>query len=283
MREFFKTRKFKVLAALTAVILGVMIFTIAGGENVPTVGAFFSVIAEPFQTLSMNISNSVSDTFDTLSNSRKNSEENKLLKSQLSELYQKQIDYEDLRRENRELRTLLSLKEENEELTFSAPASVIARTVGDPYLSFTIDRGSNDGISPYDTAVTQAGIVGVCVEVTATTTKIQTLYSPKSAIGVMTARSLSKGIIESEFEYINQNSVKMAYIDKAADILVGDIIMTEGSEMFPPGQMIGIVREITMEQNGLAKYARVELIVSPESVNDVFIITDFNGKGEVSP
>jgi rod shape-determining protein MreC len=283
MREFFRTKKFKVLAALTAVILGVMIFTVASGENVPTVGAFFSVIAKPFQELSTSISNSVSESFNTLSNARQNREENVLLKAQLSELYQKQIDYENLRRENEELRTLLSLKEEHNELTFSAPASVIARTVGDPYLSFTIDRGSNDGISPYDTAVTKDGIIGVCVEVAATTTKIQTLYSPKSAIGVMTARSLTKGIVESEFAFIDQKSVKMAYIDKAADIMVGDIVMTEGSEMFPPGQMIGVVREITMEQNGLAKYARVELIVSPENVNDVFIITDFNGKGEASP
>jgi rod shape-determining protein MreC len=283
MREFFRTKKFKVLAALTAVILGVMIFTVASGENVPTVGAFFSVIAKPFQELSTSISNSVSESFNTLSNARQNREENVLLKAQLSELYQKQIDYENLRRENEELRTLLSLKEEHNELTFSAPASVIARTVGDPYLSFTIDRGSNDGISPYDTAVTKDGIIGVCVEVAATTTKIQTLYSPKSAIGVMTARSLTKGIVESEFAFIDQKSVKMAYIDKASDIMVGDIVMTEGSEMFPPGQMIGVVREITMEQNGLAKYARVELIVSPDNVNDVFIITDFNGKGEASP
>jgi rod shape-determining protein MreC len=283
MREFFRTKKFKALAALTAVILGIMIFTVASGENVPTVGAFFSVIAKPFQTLSTNISNNFSESFNTLSNARQNREENILLKAQLSELYQKQIEYEDLKRENKELRTLLSLKEEHNELTFSAPASVIARTVGDPYLSFTIDRGSNDGISPYDTAVTKDGIIGVCVEVAATTAKIQTLYSPKSAVGVMTARSLTKGIIESDFAYIEQNSVKMAYIDKAADIMVGDIIMTEGSEMFPPGQMIGVVREITMEQNGLAKYARIELIVTPENVNDVFIITDFNGKGEVKP
>ncbi|MDR0992766.1 MAG: rod shape-determining protein MreC [Ruminococcus sp.] len=283
MREFFRTRKFKVLAALTAVILGVMIFTIASGENVPTVGAFFSVIAKPFQSLSMGISDSFSETFDTLSNARQNREENILLKEQLSDLYEKTIEYEALKRENEELRTLLSLKEEHNELTFAAPASVIARTVGDPYFSFTIDRGSDDGIAPYDTAVTKEGIVGVCVEVAATTAKIQTLYSPKSAVGVMTARSLTKGIIESDYEYIDKNSVKMAYIDKAADIKVGDIVMTEGSEMFPPGQMIGIVREITMEQNGLAKYARVELMVEPRAVNDVFIITDFNGKGEVSP
>jgi rod shape-determining protein MreC len=260
-----------------------MIFVIARGENVPTVGAFFSVIAKPFQTLSSNISNSVSETFDTLSNARQNREENLLLKSQLSDLYLKQIDYESLKRENEELRTLLSLKEQHEELTFSAPASVIARTVGDPYHSFTINRGSDDGIKPYDTAVTKSGLIGVCIEVSATTAKVQTLYSPKSAVGVMTARSMTKGIVESDFLYIEDNSVKMAYIDKSADILVGDIVMTEGSEMFPPGQMIGIVREITMEQNGLAKYARVELTVNPENVNDVFVITDFNGKGEVSP
>jgi cell shape-determining protein MreC len=48
--------------------------------------------------------------------------------------------------------------------------------------------------------------------------------------------------------------------------------------MYPPGQIVGIVKAVTIEDNGLAKYAEVELLVNPVKVQSLYVITDFLGK-----
>ncbi|MDR0987701.1 MAG: rod shape-determining protein MreC [Ruminococcus sp.] len=278
MKDFFHSLKFKALIGLTAVILGVMVFIVFNEGITPDSGALFTRITAPFSKISADIESGFSDFLSTFINAEKNKVENEALKTQLDALYNQMSDYEDLKRENAELSALLSLQERNENITFSRPSDVIARTVGDPYLSFTIDSGRDDGISPYDPAVTENGLVGIVASVTKTTSTIQTLYSPKSAVSVISSRTLVRGIIEGETELISDGLVRMNYIDKTADIVVGDVVETEGSEMFPPGQIIGVVTAVAIEDNGLAKYAEVRLLVDPSKVSSLYIITDFNGK-----
>jgi rod shape-determining protein MreC len=278
MKDFFRSLKFKALVALTAVIIGIMVFSLMNEGFTPDSSAIFTKISAPFSEFSANLESGFSDFLSTFTNAEKNKIENEALRSQLDKLYNQMSDYEDLKRENAELSSLLELKEKNENITFSRPCDVIARTVGDPYLSFTIDSGSDDGISPYDPAVTENGLVGIVTSVTRTTAAVQTLYSPKSAVSVISSRSLVRGIVEGDIELITDDMVRMNYIDKAADIVVGDVVETEGSEMFPPGQIIGVVTSVTIEDNGLAKYAEVRLLVDPTKVSSLYVITDFNGQ-----
>jgi rod shape-determining protein MreC len=278
MKDFFRSLKFKALVALTAIIIGIMIFSLRSEGQLPDSSALFTYISEPFSRFSVSLENGFSDWLSTFTNAEANKEENEILKKQLGEAYNNISDYEDLKRENAELRALLDLKEKDEGITYSRPCVVIARTVGDPYRSFILDSGAEDGIAPFDPVVTADGLVGVITEVTRTTASVQTLYSPKSAVSVVTARSTVKGIIEGDIALMEQNTVRMNYIDKAADIQPGDVIKTEGSEMYPPGRIVGIVRSVTIEDNGLAKYAEVELLVDPTKVTSLYVITAFNGQ-----
>jgi rod shape-determining protein MreC len=277
MRDFFSSGKFKILVGLCAVIIGIMIFSLIN-EGSFDLTAIFSYASTPFSKVSTDIESGFSDWLSAFANAEQNKAENETLKAQLDALYKRMSDYDDIKRENAELEALLGLKERNEDITFSRPCDVIARTVADPYLSFTIDSGTDDGIAPFDPVVTENGLVGTVTSVTRTTANIQTLYSPKSAVSVRNSRSLVRGIIEGDIKLIDSVTVRMNYIDKAADIVVGDVIETEGSEMYPPGQIIGIVEAVTIEDNGLAKFAEVKLLVDPEKVSSLYVITDFNGQ-----
>lgn len=278
MRDFFKSSKFKVLIVLVLFIIGIIIYSLTKGGYASDSSSFISVIFEPLQNLSENISTSVSRKLDTLVNAQKYHDENEQLKEKLNQVYNDIIDYDKLQRENAELRELLKLKEENSDLVFSAPCSVIARTANDPYHSFTIDKGSNDGIKPYDPVVTSEGIVGICYEVSITTSRVQTLYSPKSAVGVTIVRSKATGILEGGYELAEQGLCRMSYIDKDSDIKAGDVVMTTGSGTFPDSQLIGTVTETGIEDSGLSRYALVRPAIEPKSVATVFVITDFNGQ-----
>ena len=280
MKDFFETTKFKVLIALMAVIVGVMIYSLTQGGYASDSESIFGVILEPFQKISNNISSKVTSTLDMLFNAEKYYNENIQLKETLNEIYNDIIDYDKIARENEQLRVLLNLTEEHEDFVFSAPCTVIARATNDPYRSFTIDKGSNDGIAPYDPVITSSGLVGVCYDVARSTSRVRTLYSPRTAVGVTVVRTKATGIIEGDYEFAEEGLCRMRYISESSDIEVGDIIVTSGSETFPANQLVGTVKEVGMEDSGLSKYAIIEPAINPDNVSTVFVITSFNGQGD---
>lgn len=279
MRDFFKSSKFKVLIALIAVIIGVMIYSLTKGGYTSDSASFFSVVLEPFQKASTAISEKVTNALDTLVHAKNYREENEQLKERLNQLYNEIIDYDKLQTENAELRELLNLKEENDGFVFTAPCTVIARTANDPYGSFTIDKGSDDGVAPYDPVITSGGLVGICFDVSRSTSRVQTLYSPRTAVGVTAVHSKATGILEGDYELASQGFCRMSYIEKNSGISKGDVIYTSGSETFPEGQLIGTVEDVIMEDSGLSKYAVIKPAIDPDAVSTVFVITDFNGQG----
>lgn len=276
MKEFFHSVKFKIIIALTAVLIGAMIYSVTTGGYSSGSNYLFEVIFEPVRNLSSSISDKVSRSLDMVINAEKYYNENQQLKAQLNALYNDVIDYDKVLEENKELRVMLELKEEYNNYKFSPPCTVIARTTNDPYGSFTVDKGANDGIKPGDPVVTETGIVGVCFEVSPYTSKVRTLYSPKTAVGVYTVRTKAEGIAEGGYDLAINGRIRMSYISKESDIREGDVIVTSGSANYPAGQLIGTVESVEMEQNGLSKFAVIIPAEDPNTITSVFVITDYS-------
>lgn len=276
LKEFFHSVKFKIIVALTAVLIGAMIYSVTTGGYSSGSSYLFEVIFEPVRNLSSSISDKVSRSLDMIINAEKYYNENQQLKAQLNALYNDVIDYDKVLEENKELRVMLELKEEYNNYKFSPPCTVIARTTNDPYGSFTVDKGSSDGIKPGDPVVTETGIVGVCFEVSPSTSKVRTLYSPKTAVGVYTVRTKSEGIAEGGYDLAVNGRIRMSYISKDSDIREGDVIVTSGSANYPAGQLIGTVESVEMEQNGLSKFAVIIPAEDPNTITSVFVITDYS-------
>jgi rod shape-determining protein MreC len=227
------------------------------------------------------ISDKVSTSLDMLINVQDYYDENQRLKEQLTRIYSDIIDYDALKRENEQLREQLELEVEYEEYEFAPPCAIIARNVNDPYGSFTIDRGSDHGISPQDPVVTRGGVlVGVCYDVSSSTSRVMTVYSPKTVVGVTVVRSKAFGVMEGGYDLLESGYCKMSYIEKEADIIEGDIVLTTGSEVFPPGHLVGTVVEVGIEDSGLSKYAVIEpLFSNTDGITSVNTITGFKGQG----
>ena len=217
MKEFFHSVKFKIIVALMAVLLGAMIYSVTTGGYSSGSSYIFETVFEPVRSLSSKISEKVSTSLDMLINAEKYYNENIQLKEQLNSLYNDVIDYDKVLEENRELRVMLGLKEEYSDFEFSPPCTVIARTTNDPYASFTVDKGENDGIKPGDPVVTESGIVGVCYEVSRSTCKVRTLYSPKTAVFLNPDRTALAFLrLSDAFEKKISYSCFLAFANKAA-------------------------------------------------------------------
>lgn len=279
MGQFFKSVKFKIILCIAGFFLGIALFSVTNNGKVPILSQCVGTVFNPIRQFSNAISDKVGLVIDLFLDSEKYVEENRQLREKVADLNERLIDYEDMKSEVEDLRKFIGIKEENEDFKYSPVCSVISRNVNDPYGTFVIDRGSNDGISLYDPVVTPEGLVGVITEVANTYSTVRTIFSQELSVGVMCVESRDTGIVEGSLAYAEKGQCKMIYIDKENKIKPGDLIITSGnSGQFPQGYIIGNVKETGIEESGLTAYAVIEPAVNPKEVTSVMVIIDFNEK-----
>ncbi len=280
MKEFFHSVKFKILICIGALLLGLMTYVAVSGGFATVPEQIINTVTYPFVTAANAISDGVGGFIDKLVNADAYKSENDELRAQLSEMYKDTVGYEELKEENKLLREMLGLKEENEDLVFSAPCDIVKRNANDLYGGFTINRGSDDGLSLYDPVITPVGLIGRVSEIAPNYARVTTLLSPQISVGVTCMRSKATGVIENDLASAEDGLCLMSNILKDADIHVGDVVATSGySGLFPEGVIVGTVREVYDDPNGLSKHALIEPVEDCFEVVTVFAVVDFEGKG----
>lgn len=278
MKEFFRSKKFLVIACIAAFLIGIMIYAAVSSSN--AISSAIGTVFSPVQKFSNKISDAVTDTLNMLFNARDYYEENQQLKKELAGLYAKISDYTEISQENDHLRDMIDLAESNEGIEFSEPCTVIGRTANDIYGSFFIDKGSKDGIEYYDPVVTADGFIGFVTEVQYTYSLVTPLLSNEISLGVYCVRTGETGVIEGNYELALDGKVRMVYIPLECELSEGDIVIASGySGNVPKGIVVGTVGEIAIASNGLSRVGIITPTVDPFEQKTVFVITDFDGKG----
>lgn len=278
MKEFFSSKKFKIILCIAAVCVGIMIYTAVASQSV--LSSALGTVLAPIQKLTQNVTSSISDTFNTFMNAKEYFEENKELKEEIARLTAQMVDYIETKQENEHLREMVALSESNPGIEFSEPCTVIGRTANDVYGSFFIDKGEKDGISYYDPVVTANGLVGFVTEVNYTYSKVTTILSNEISIGVYCVRTGETGVIEGNYDLALERNVEMIYIPLECQMTDEDIVITSGySGLVPKGLVVGSIGNIEIAPSGLSKTARISPSVDSSSLKTVYVITNFEGKG----
>ena len=268
MRDFLKSTRFKILLGFLAFLVGIMIYAVTKGGYSVSGASFINTITKPFRAASNGISMKMEGTVDKLSNADKYYEENQKLKKQIGELNAQLTEYDAIKAEVEELRKFVSIKEEHE--------------ANDPFKSFTIDKGSADGILVNCPVVTAEGLVGITVEVSEHVSTVRTILSPDLSVAAMaSSSSADQGIIEGNVLSSESGQTKLIHVPKKNKLKRGDLMITTGtSGLFPKDYPIGTILDIGLDSNGLSVCADIQPCVDVTRLTSVIVITDFSGKKE---
>lgn len=281
MAEFFRSKRFKVLLVVLTMLLFFVLRSIYTGGFMPFVARVGDIIMAPANRGSASISNSLEENFYPYIHAKEIMEENELLREENRRLEEMLIDYQSIKNENDQFREFLEIKEENPSLTFQ-PANVIGRTPDNLFGSFTIDKGSGDGISPRDAVITADGLVGVVTEVSHNFAKVQTLLDVSVSIGAIDIYTLDTGSVGGSIALAGDGYCKMSFLSRESGIAPGDIINTSGiGGQLPAGFKIGTVVAVEAETSGLSLYAIIEPSADIQGVKSVQVITSFAGDDDV--
>lgn len=283
MQKFFKSWAFKVICALAIFAIAVMIRAAAAGNADIFLSQTFSVISQPFLKMSTSISGSVNGFLDRFARTEEVYLENEKLKAKVRELEEELVDYENVKRENDQFREFLELKQNNPDYNFE-PATVIGRDATNRFASFTIDKGSLDGVEMSDPVITSDGLVGIVWEVGLTYSHIRTILDISVEVGAYNIYTRDSGIVSGDIALSGDSLCKLSYLPKNSGIASGDLVVTSGiGGVFPKDLRVGTVRSVELDGNGLSLSAVIEPSADIANVTDVLVIKSFSGKaGTVS-
>jgi len=221
----------------------------------------------PFQTAISKVSNyagSIWDKYTDLLNVR---EENEQLRQELLQYKTANIEYREAVATNVRLQKLLELKES------LPPPTLSAEIVGkDPSLwfrTFTINRGSSDGVQKGMPVVTVEGVVGQVLTSSPNYSKVLLATDPNSAIEVITQKTRVQGIVKGS----GPETFNLHYVLKSAEVEKGDYVLTSGlGGVFPKGLMVGTVAEITKSRRGMFQNIAVKPAVDFSQLEYLIII-----------
>lgn len=237
-----------------------------------------SVIVTPIQKISTQISDTASNFLASFTTYGAVKDENDKLKKQVQDLTSKLVDYDKIEQQNEQYKDYIGIKDANPDFKF-APAMVISKDTGQWFSSFTIDKGSIDGIIAKDPVITADGLVGYVSQVMPTSCVVTTILDPTTQVGAIISHTSDVCVSQGNREIAAEGKLKITYIPRTSLVSKGDIVITSGEGgIFPKGLKIGTVEDIKLDIDGMSLYAITQPMANISDVKYVSIITDFRGK-----
>ena len=276
MKDFVDTWTFKILVIVAVFLVGIMAYAGANGRLTAAPQELLSVVLTPLQKVTSALSGGAASVWEKYTSIDDVMDRNEQLEAENAELRQQMVDYDRIKAENDAYKALARIQDTNSEASYVS-AFVIGRDPLDEFGGFTLDQGSTDGVAVNDAIISDRGyLLGVVVEVDATSCKVMTILHPSfNAAGVI-SRTRENGIITGSADYAADGQCVLTNLDRATEARKGDQVITTGlGGVFPANLLVGTVQEVVPEQSGKSSSAVIRPGADPRTVKHVFIVTEY--------
>ena len=250
-------------------------------EEIPVGSSPLSSVAgtatKPVSSASSKVGKGLSGVFNTKSAYE---EEIKSLKKEIAG-YQKELaDYEQLKQKTELYENALGVKQKNPDFVFVA-ASVIGRDAADVYTSYTLDKGSKDGIEVNDPVMCGEGqLVGIVSKVSKQYCVVSTILDPNVSVSAYEVRTRETGYVSNTSTLSASGLIKIAGLNRKTSVTAGGVVCTSGvGGVYPRDLIIGTVKEVKDDEHNISSFLVVEPGNDIKDIENVLIITSFEGQG----
>jgi len=229
-------------------------------------------VYSPVQKGLAYIAKNVQDTLGYFNNAKMITDENNTLKTKILELEEKNRKLAGFEYENQRLRDILDVKGKYENYSMLT-CRIIAKESGNWFNIFTIDKGTSEGINYNMAVVTPKGIAGQVVSASPFSSKVMSIIDSGSSVSGRLSKTRDLVILRGDLKLKDNGLIKMLYIPVSAQIADGDIIETSGiGGIYPPGIMVGKIKNVDNEKPKALRYAVVEPAVDFKKLEEVIVL-----------
>lgn len=259
----------------TVTIFISLVFNISGGPLNSVAGYIFIPMQKGINYAGLWVSNKI-ENLRTLNDVMAENEE---LKAQVDDLTAQLNTIKLERYELEKYRELLELDEKYPSYEKVA-ASVVAKDSGNWFSTFTIDKGSNDGLGVGMNVISGSGLVGIVTDIGPNYAKVRTIINDSSNVSAMITTTCDNFNVSGNLQMMNEGQV-IAFSelrDEDNEVAVGDPVVTSYvSDQYQQGILIGYIASIETNANKLTKSGTVIPAVDFEHIEEVLVILETKG------
>lgn len=263
------------------ILLGLSIFCVL----MMVLSSFSDKVGGPFKTVAnvtviplqqgMNqIGGWMGDMKDNFSTMKQLKSENKKLREQVDALTTENNYLQEERYEFERLQELYKLDQNYAECEKTA-AHVIGKDAGNWFGTFTIDKGSKDGIEVNMNVLAGSGLVGIVTDVGPTWAKVRSIIDDSSNISAMAISTSDTCIVSGDMALMGTGQIAFSQMENNDNVVaVGDQIVTSYiSDKYLQGILIGSVSEVNVDSNNLTRSGYITPAVDFKNIQEVLVIT----------
>ena len=263
------------------ILLGLSIFCVL----MMVLSSFSDKVGGPFKTVAnvtviplqqgMNqIGGWMGDMKDNFSTMKQLKSENKKLREQVDALTTENNYLQEERYEFERLQELYKLDQNYAEYEKTA-AHLIGKDAGNWFGTFTIDKGSKDGIEVNMNVLAGSGLVGIVTDVGPTWAKVRSIIDDSSNISAMAISTSDTCIVSGDMALMGTGQIAFSQMENNDNVVaVGDQIVTSYiSDKYLQGILIGSVSEVNVDSNNLTRSGYITPAVDFKNIQEVLVIT----------
>ena len=273
MRHFFTTR-IRVILVVSLLLAGAVAL-VAGLTNTSIPGTLVQSVLTPLRSGANALTQHAQQLINYMFRYEALLAENEALKKQIADMEEDRRLSDSISRENDRFRDLLGFKKNNPDYKL-VDGYIISRSASEWVSSVTVDRGTLNGIAQGMVAVTANGeVVGVVTEVGPNYSVIKTVLDSSLEISATIAASGYSGMVKGGYITGQAGMLRMDYLPSSAVLRNRDQVVTSGSTVYPRNLILGYVVDASLGDTGVAKYAILEPAADINSLEQVFILTNY--------
>ena len=275
-RKSLKTIKYSVISLVIAVTLLLLMFN-SGVAFLETVSGF---VINPVVSAFDSAADGIGNFFGGFSSRMALKEELTKAQAELAQLENIQSVADEVKAENERLLALFNESEKYPEFKYEY-AKVIVRSVDDYSATFTLNKGTADGIKENMVVIAPGGLAGKIIKTTENTSILLAVIDGRCGVPALSESSRDMGVVKGVSESgTTAGYCIMTELPTNAIIKPGDAVITSGmGEVYPKGIVVGTITEVSQgTANNINSSAKLTPAVDFDHLESVLIIVDTEGE-----
>lgn len=271
-----------ILLLLTVICIMLLFAGYATGYAGEPIRTICNYVFVPMQKGLDYVGESISINSDDTKTKEQLIAENKQLQEQIDEL---STQLTNTRLQQSELDTLRELYDLDQTYADykTTGAHVIGKGTSNWFNTFTIDKGSKDGIKVDMNVIAGSGLVGIVTDVGKNYAVVRAIIDDTSNVSGMILSNNDNCIVSGNLKSMTEsNMITFSNLEDSEDkVSTGDSVVTSNiSDKYLPGLLIGYVTDITEDNNNLTKSGEITPVVDFKHLQDVLVIMQLKETGK---
>lgn len=225
-------------------------------KGINKAGMFLSDLTTNFETLEeMKKENKeLQEKVDSLTMSNNRLQQDKYELERLRELYKLDQNYADYQK---------------------IGAHVIGNNGSNWFSTFTIDKGSEDGIKEDMNVMAGMGLVGIVTKVSPHSAEVRSIIDDQSNVSAMVLSTSDTCIVRGDLKLMADGRLRFEQLENNDnEIKEGEQIITSHiSSKYVQGILIGYISEISVDENNLTRSGYITPVVDFKKLQEVLVIS----------